>query len=90
MERTQRSDREEFWDAIAVDASDIEMKIDDWQHHWNWHRPHTSLGGITPIDRICELFDKTPLSEEVETAYDATRERIRVPDYSLDKLALLK
>jgi transposase InsO family protein len=23
-----------------------------WLHHYNWHRPHSSLGGATPISRI--------------------------------------
>jgi hypothetical protein len=57
----------------------------EWQHHWNWHRPHTALGGLSPIDRVCERIDKTPLWETVEAAYDRTRERIRIADYRLDK-----
>jgi transposase InsO family protein len=23
-----------------------------WLHHYNWHRPHTSLGGLPPISRL--------------------------------------
>jgi transposase InsO family protein len=23
-----------------------------WLHHYNWHRPHSSLGGATPISRL--------------------------------------
>jgi transposase InsO family protein len=23
-----------------------------WLHHYNWHRPHTSLGGVPPISRV--------------------------------------
>jgi hypothetical protein len=43
------------------------------------------------IDRFCELLEKTPLNEEIETASDASRERIRAANYSLDNaLALLE
>ena len=85
VERTHRADREEFWDTVNSRAPDIETKLAEWQHHWNWHRPHTALGGLSPIDRVCERIDKTPLSETVEAAYDRTRERIRIADYRLDK-----
>ena len=85
VERTHRADREEFWDTVDSRAPDIETKPAEWQHHWNWHRPHTALGGLSPIDRVCERIDKTPLSETVEAAYDRTRERIRIADYRLDK-----
>jgi transposase InsO family protein len=23
-----------------------------WQHHYNWHRPHSGIGGIAPMSRI--------------------------------------
>jgi len=23
-----------------------------WLHHYNWHRPHTSLGGRPPVTRV--------------------------------------
>jgi hypothetical protein len=38
---------------------------------------------MSPIDRVCELLDKTPLGEAVEAAY-GSRERIRIADYRLD------
>src|SRR3984885_5741933 len=69
----------------SIHGLQIETKLAEWQHHWNWHRPHTALGGLSPIDRVCERIDKTPLWETVEAAYDRTRERIRIADYRLDK-----
>jgi transposase InsO family protein len=91
VERTHRTDREEFWDTVDPKDPEIEAKLSEWQHHWNWHRPHTALGGMSPIDRVCELLDKTPLGEAVEAAYDGSRERIRIADYRLDTaLAQLK
>lgn len=26
--------------------------LGDWLHHYNWHRPHTALGGKPPISRL--------------------------------------
>ena len=37
---------------------------------YNWHRPHESLHGRSPIDRVCQLASQTPLRGEVGEAYD--------------------
>ena len=26
--------------------------LDRWIHHYNWHRPHQGIGGLTPISRL--------------------------------------
>lgn len=26
--------------------------LDDWIHHYNWHRPHQGIGGIAPMARL--------------------------------------
>ena len=26
--------------------------LDCWTHHYNWHRPHQGIGGLTPISRL--------------------------------------
>ena len=26
--------------------------LQDWVHHYNWHRPHQGIGGATPISRL--------------------------------------
>jgi transposase InsO family protein len=23
-----------------------------WQHHYNWHRPHSGIGGLAPMSRL--------------------------------------
>src|SRR5690606_22371516 len=90
-EQTQRADREKFWDTVDLKDPKIEAKLPEWQHHWNWHRPHTALGGQSPIERVCELLDKTSLVEAVEASYNSSREHIRAADHQLDlTLAQLK
>ncbi|CAG9245126.1 hypothetical protein BDI4_1720014 [Burkholderia diffusa] len=49
-------------------------------------RPHTSLGSKTTVDRIAELGEDTLLSEEVESAYDGRKERIRHREWRVDKI----
>jgi transposase InsO family protein len=84
VERTQRADLDEFWATIDPKRHDIEARLVEWQHHWNWDRPHTSLGGSTPIEKVCELIDRTPLADEISARYESANERIRVADYRLD------
>ena len=84
VERTQRSDLEEFWATVDPRAADIEDLLAEWQHFWNWDRLHMALGGNTPIDHICERLAKTPLADEVDARYDPQRERFRVADYGVD------
>lgn len=26
--------------------------LDHWNHHYNWHRPHQGIGGLTPMSRL--------------------------------------
>ncbi|MBD5381179.1 integrase core domain-containing protein, partial [Clavibacter sp.] len=28
---------------------------DAWLHHYNHHRPHTGIGGLTPAERVHNL-----------------------------------
>ena len=84
VERTQRADLEEFWATTNPKSVDLRQRLDEWQHFWNWHRPHTALGGRSPIDRVCELMAITPSAEAVDAAYDPGKERIRVSSYATD------
>ena len=72
-----------FENGATVDpkAEDIEDQLGVWVQHYNWDRTHEALGNVTPIDRICERVDQTPLWDEVCNAYDVERERIRVRDF---------
>jgi transposase InsO family protein len=89
VERTQRADLEEFWCTVDPKAPDVVNRLAEWQHHWNWFRPHTALGGASPIDKIVELIEKTPLQEEADL--EPAMERIRHPDYRIDQaLAAVK
>jgi transposase InsO family protein len=84
VERAQRTALEEFWPTADARAPDIGDQLAVWVHHYNWDRPHESLGGQCPIDRVCERIDKTPLWADVDAAYELTRERIQVREYAVE------
>lgn len=76
VERVQRTALEEFWPTVDLDDPEVEDRLADWQHFYNWERPHDSLGGLAPIDRLCERIHDAPIGEEVEAAYDLAKEFI--------------
>lgn len=84
VERAQRTALEEFWPGVDLKGSTVADQLAEWQTFYNWQRPHSALGGKTPIDRVCELRPKIPLSGQVWDAYDPTKETIRTQDYRWD------
>ncbi len=89
VERVQRTVLDEFYSTVNLKSNDLEDQLQEWQHFYNWHRPHGSLKGKTPIDKLCEKLNKTPLTEEIEVLYDPSKERFRHQNYRQD-LALRK
>src|SRR5215212_4601548 len=61
VERAQRTVLEEFWASVDTRAPGIGDQLAVWVHHYNWDRAHEALGGLCPIDRVCERADKTPI-----------------------------
>jgi hypothetical protein len=70
---------------VHARAPDVGEQLAAWVHHYNWDRPHESLGGLCPIDRVCERAAKTPLWSEVSEAYEAKDERLQVSEYVVEK-----
>ena len=85
VERSQLTDLQEFWarrdHPSMADADDIEC----WQFDYNWRRPHGSLNGKTPVERIAELSDLIPDAESVAVAYDQANEPLRFSNWALDQ-----
>jgi len=84
VERSQRTDKEEFYATVNLKLSELENSIHEWQHYYNWQRTHGSLNGKTPIEKVCALMDKTPLSEAVFMNYNRAKERIQEANYQTD------
>jgi transposase InsO family protein len=57
VERFNRTLLEE-WAYLRPYASNAE-RVDllaDWLHRYNYHRAHTALGGLPPIDRVNNVY----------------------------------
>jgi hypothetical protein len=66
------------------EAVDVADQLALWVHHYNWHRSHESLHGDTPIDRVCQRADKTPLWAAVSDAYDPAKEHIQIRQHAVE------
>lgn len=66
VERSQRSDKEEFYSTTKLDLHEFQTEtLPEWQHYYNWPRAHGSFKGKTPMDVVCEHLDKIPIWEDV-------------------------
>ena len=84
VEPSHKTDLLEFYSAEDLNDPEFGARLGEWQHHYNWHTPHSSNGGIPPIDRSVELSEKTPLWNQVEEQYLQKDERIQDQYYKLD------
>ncbi len=65
VERSQRTDLEEFYATVSLDSLDLPEQLQEWQHFYNWHMPHGVLRERSPIERFLEFSDQTLFSDEV-------------------------
>lgn len=82
VERSQLTDLKEFY--LLADLNNFEKLKDNlecWQFDYNWHRPHGSLNGKTPLEKATELSDKTPLSDEVYEKYERKNEHSQIHNF---------
>lgn len=89
VERSQKTDKTEFYATIDLADEDLDGQLAEWQYYYNWHRPHSAHHGKSPMEKYFELADKTPYSDEVITNYNASSERLQDANYQVD-LALRK
>lgn len=90
-ERSQRTDKEEFYSTVDLDLETLTDSVSKWQFYYNWQRTHGSLGGMTPAEKALQLSDKTPFQEDVNNSYIPENERIKDSNYQADlKLRKLK
>lgn len=56
VERSHRIDAEEFYrllDGVVIDDAQLfNIKLQEWEDYYNYHRPHGGLNGQTPYERL--------------------------------------
>ena len=91
VERSQQTDWVEFYSTVGIEDPLLPDLLEEWQFFYNWHRPHSALGGKTPMERCCDLLEMPPCQEDVESRYQLTQERAKVRQFATDqRLAELK
>ena len=66
---SQKTDKSEFYATVDINSEDIQDKLAEWQHYYNWMRPHSALKA------------ETPFSDEVKKQYNPSNERIQHANY---------
>jgi transposase InsO family protein len=62
-ERFIQSALREWAYGIAYNHSDERSAmLAKWQHHYNWHRPHSGIGGVPPMSRLKPASEKNLLT----------------------------
>ncbi len=84
VERSQRTDLEEFYGCVDLKSEDLHQKLEQWQDYYNHFRVHGSLHGKTPWEKWMSLASKTPTWDEAENRYDSSKEQIREQNYWKD------
>ena len=79
MERTQKTDKEEFWSCINLKDKtlDLNSMAKEWQHFYNHKRPHSSLKGKTPQQKLKEKESVIPIQPDVTTAFWDAQEVVK-------------
>lgn len=84
VERSQKTDKTEFYATVDLTDEHLDDLLAEWQHYYNWNRPHSAHHGKSPMERYFELIDDTPFSDEAYENYCPNSERIQDPNYRVD------
>ena len=81
VERSQKTDKVELYSTMDLRSNNLHLQLAEWQHYYNWDRPHSSLKGKTPMEQCFQLSQATPFSDEVSNNYHTEKEPIQEQDY---------
>ena len=81
VERSHQTDLREFYVTADLKDKNLNDRLEEWQFHYNWYRPHSSLGNKPPIDVVNEKSHLTPFWEDLHHKYDINSEPILEQSY---------
>ena len=73
----------EFYSTVDIEDPLLPNLLEEWQFFY-WHRPHSALGGKIPMERCCDLLERTPCQKKVESQYQLKQERAKVRQFATD------
>ena len=76
VERSQKTDKAEFYTTGDIESNNLDNQLGEWQHYYNWNRPHSAHKSKTPMEKYFMLSNETPFSDEVLGSYEIKNERI--------------
>ncbi len=84
VERSQKTDKAEFYATVDLSTDDLKELLAEWQHYYNWERPNSAHNGKTPMECYFELAEQTPYSDAVHASYQPNEEHIQEQNYKLE------
>lgn len=67
VERSRRTDKEEFYQLLTYTGDvDLNVKLEEWQNFYNYHRPHSAPAGKTPYETLREKLNLNVAEARVE------------------------
>ncbi len=78
VERSQLTDKAEFYSTIPRKERTVELtdKLLEWQNFYNHKRPHASLNGKTPHEKLLSVEHLVPIQPDVTSKYWEKEEEI--------------
>jgi transposase InsO family protein len=83
VERTQRTDWEEFYGLVDLKDPNLPEQLQQWQTYYNRERRHSSIG-TSPWQKFQDKLSLIPTQAQVSSIYQASTERLRYADYRRD------
>ena len=58
VERSHRTDQQELYQLLSYKGDvDLEHRLAEWEHFYNYHRPHGAFAGRTPYEALRERLE---------------------------------
>ena len=82
VERTQQTDKNEFWSLIDLSNKSLDLNLAiEWQDIYNKKRPHSSLKGKTPYQKLKQVEKLIPIQPDVTKKFWESEEKVIPRNY---------
>ena len=85
VERTQRTELDEFYSSIDHKDPELHSKLLIWEDYYNKQRAHSFLHGNTPWEKYKALEKTIPSKKEIQDQYDTSKEFFAIQNYKYDQ-----